>query len=108
LKTLLPHVAAIVHHGGMGTTAEALRAGVAQLAVPFAWDQFDNGARIAALGVGKVLHAQKLTVHRLEQALAAILASSAILTQCARMAVEFATHPGIENVCQEIEARLGL
>ncbi len=108
LKALLPHVAAIVHHGGIGTTAEALRAGVPQLAVPFAWDQFDNGARIAALGVGNVLHAQKLTARRLEQALAAILTSSAMLTQCAHMAKEFAAHPGIENVCQEIEEKLGL
>src|SRR5262249_22764637 len=45
LRQLLPRVAALVHHGGIGTTAEALRAGVPQLVIPLAFDQFDNGAR---------------------------------------------------------------
>jgi rhamnosyltransferase subunit B len=50
---LLPRVAALVHHGGIGTTAAALAAGVPQLIAPFAFDQFDNAARIVRLGVGQ-------------------------------------------------------
>ena len=50
---LLPQVAALVHHGGIGTTAAALAAGVPQLIAPFAFDQFDNAARIVRLGVGQ-------------------------------------------------------
>ncbi|MDH5527084.1 MAG: glycosyltransferase [Nitrospirota bacterium] len=42
----------IVHQGGIGTTAEALRAGVPQLVVPFGSDQYDNGERIKRLGCG--------------------------------------------------------
>ena len=57
LRRLLPHAAALVHHGGIGTTAEALRAGTPQLVVPLAHDQFDNAARVAALGVGASLRA---------------------------------------------------
>lgn len=49
---LLPHCAALVHHGGMGTTAQALAAGIPQLITPFAWDQYDNAARIKRLHVG--------------------------------------------------------
>lgn len=48
---LLPRAAAFVHHGGIGSTAQALRAGVPQLVRPVAYDQFDNAARAAALGV---------------------------------------------------------
>jgi len=49
---LFPRAAAIVHHGGIGTTGQALRAGVPQLVIPFMADQFDNAARIVRMGVG--------------------------------------------------------
>jgi rhamnosyltransferase subunit B len=55
LAALLPHAAALVHHGGIGTTAEALRAGVPQGIAPLAYDQFDNAARVEALGAGRRL-----------------------------------------------------
>ena len=70
---LLPRVAAIVHHGGVGTTAEALRAGVPQLVMPFAFDQFDNGIRVSALGVGQTLVATRLSTRRMCGKLRAIL-----------------------------------
>ncbi len=50
---LLPQVAALVHHGGIGTTVAALAAGTPQLVVPFAFDQFDNAVRVVRLGVGR-------------------------------------------------------
>jgi UDP:flavonoid glycosyltransferase YjiC (YdhE family) len=49
---LFLHAAAILHHGGVGTTGQALRAGRPQLVVPFMSDQFDHAARIVRLGVG--------------------------------------------------------
>ena len=52
LPAWLPRVLALVHHGGIGTVAAALRAGVPQLVVPFAHDQFDNAARVEGLGAG--------------------------------------------------------
>ena len=42
LPSLLPHCRGCVHHGGVGTSAECLRAGVPQLVVPTQFDQFDN------------------------------------------------------------------
>jgi vancomycin aglycone glucosyltransferase len=50
--TLFPRVDLIVHHGGAGTTASALRSGVPQLIVPHIVDQFFHGRRIAELGIG--------------------------------------------------------
>jgi UDP:flavonoid glycosyltransferase YjiC (YdhE family) len=49
---LFEHCAAIVHHGGIGTTGQALRAGRPQLVVPCFGDQYDNAARVQALGSG--------------------------------------------------------
>lgn len=53
---VFPHVAAIVQHGGIGTLALALAAGVPQLLMPFAHDHFDNCARVCRLGAGLRLH----------------------------------------------------
>lgn len=51
LSRVLPRAAAILHHGGIGTAAQALAAGVPQLMIPRIFDQFDNAARLQNLGV---------------------------------------------------------
>ena len=51
---LLPHVAAVVHHGGAGTTTAAARAGRGQVVVPHLYDQYYWGHRIAELRIGVV------------------------------------------------------
>jgi UDP:flavonoid glycosyltransferase YjiC (YdhE family) len=54
----------VVHHGGVGTTAKALAAGVPQVVVPVAYDQPDNGRRVVRLGVGAMLPAKRRPVGR--------------------------------------------
>ena len=54
-SALMPRLRALVHHGGIGTSAQALAAGIPQLVVPFAHDQFDNAARLRRLGVADTL-----------------------------------------------------
>jgi rhamnosyltransferase subunit B len=56
---LFVRAAAVVHHGGIGTTQEALRAGCPELVVPHGFDQPDNAARVVRLGVGDVLPASR-------------------------------------------------
>lgn len=51
-SAVLPRAAAIVHHGGIGTTAQALAAGLPQVITPFAFDQPQNAKALEALGVG--------------------------------------------------------
>jgi UDP:flavonoid glycosyltransferase YjiC (YdhE family) len=51
-RQLLRHCRAIVHHGGIGTTAAALEAGCPQLILPMAWDQPDNAARVVKFDAG--------------------------------------------------------
>jgi UDP:flavonoid glycosyltransferase YjiC (YdhE family) len=66
---LLPSVACLVHHGGIGTSAQAMRAGVRQVVTPMAHDQLDNAARMEKLGIARVIPAAKLTGARLAKAI---------------------------------------
>lgn len=61
LALVLPHAALLVHHGGIGTTARALEAGIPQIISPQAFDQPDNGDRISRLGVGAMIARPKLS-----------------------------------------------
>jgi rhamnosyltransferase subunit B len=88
LRTLLPRCAALVHHGGIGSTAEALRAGVPQVIVPLAYDQFDNAARVEALGAGAMVRggAPGARPRALAATLQRTLQSDRIRAGCARVA----------------------
>lgn len=58
---LLPRARALVHHGGIGTLAQGLRAGLPQVAVPSGFDQFDNAHRLKSLGCGDICAPHQLT-----------------------------------------------
>jgi rhamnosyltransferase subunit B len=105
LRTLLPHAAALIHHGGIGTTAEALRAGTPQLVVPLAHDQFDNGARVTALGVGASLPAARLNERRLVRALGGLLAAPGLNERTRAVAGGFQPGAGIDRMCDALTSR---
>ena len=102
LKKLLPHTRALVHHGGIGTTAEALRAATPQLIVPMAFDQFDNGARVQSLGAGLVLRHDRLSAASLTQALERLIASSYISIQCDALSTHLSPEPDLDTVLDAI------
>lgn len=72
-RRLFPRCAAVVHHGGIGTVAEALAAGVPQLVLPVAFDQTDNAVRVKRLGGGDWLLARRAGPARMAAALAAVM-----------------------------------
>lgn len=77
---LFPRVAAIVHHGGAGTTATAARAGVPQIIVPHVGDQFFHGRRVHDLGLGpRPIPRWRLTERHLGAAVAEVLGSRRML-----------------------------
>ena len=76
---LFPRVQAVVHHGGAGTTAQAIRASVPSLVLPAMADQYFWGARVAALSVGpKPIPQRTLTVRSLVDGLRAATQTAAI------------------------------
>ena len=78
---LLPRLAALVHHGGIGTTAQALAAGLPQAVLPFAHDQFDNATRLVERGVALRLTARS-SVRQWTDTLARLLNDKSIATAC--------------------------
>lgn len=79
---VFPHAAAIVHHGGIGTSTEALRSGRPMLVVPHGFDQFDNAARLQRMGVARVLHARHYSAETAMPLLSELL-DHASYSQCA-------------------------
>lgn len=70
---IMPRAAAVIHHCGIGTTAQALASGRPQVAVAFAHDQPDNARRVARLGVGVGLPARDVTAASLRKSLETVL-----------------------------------
>jgi UDP:flavonoid glycosyltransferase YjiC (YdhE family) len=68
---VFPRARAVVHHGGIGTTGQAMGAGRPQLVTPFLGDQFDNAERLQRLGVARVLDGKTATAASLCEELAA-------------------------------------
>jgi UDP:flavonoid glycosyltransferase YjiC (YdhE family) len=73
LDAVLPHAAAVVHHGGVGTCGESLRAGIPSLIIPFGYDQPDNAERLRKLGVARVIRRHKVSEETLFHGLSKIL-----------------------------------
>lgn len=83
---LFPRVAAVMHHGGAGTTAAGLRAGRPTATVPVGIDQFFWGRRVAALGVGvPPLPSRALTADRVTSAIAQIASDTTLRQQAAAL-----------------------
>ena len=72
-ETLLTRACAMVHHGGVGTTSNGLRAGIPTLIVPFAFDQPDNAAHAARLGSSRTLPRAKYRAARVAKELDILL-----------------------------------
>jgi UDP:flavonoid glycosyltransferase YjiC (YdhE family) len=99
---LLPRCAALVHHGGIGTTAQALRAGVPQVIMPMSHDQFDNAARVRRLGVGGEVPRKKYMADRVARELAGIVDSPAVAQACRKVQKQF-TGDALSMTCEVIE-----
>lgn len=104
---LLPRLAAFVHHGGIGSTAQALRAGVPQLICPAAYDQFDNAQRACRLGVASELLPEHYQPAAVAAALRRLTVDADVQAQCRLAALQLAAdQPGITRACEQIESRL--
>jgi sterol 3beta-glucosyltransferase len=104
---LFPRVAAIVHHGGAGTTAAGLRAGVPAVIVPFFGDQPFWGQRIAELGVGpRPVLRKKLTVERLAEAIQMAVTDDGMRQRAADLGSRIRAEDGVGRAVEIIQHSL--
>lgn len=73
LADVLPRAGAFVHHGGIGSAAQAIAAGAPQLVLASAYDQFENGARLTQLGLARWLREGSAPATQLQQSLSDVL-----------------------------------
>ncbi|MGL4609072.1 MAG: glycosyltransferase [Trueperaceae bacterium] len=106
---LFPRVAAVVHHGGAGTTAAGLRAGVPSIVIPFFGDQPFWGERVAELGVGpKPIPRKTLTAENLASAIQTAVTDKEMRQRAAALGKKIQAENGIASavaVIAEIEKR---
>jgi UDP:flavonoid glycosyltransferase YjiC (YdhE family) len=100
---LFPRMAAVVHHGGAGTTSASLRSGVPTIIVPFLLDQPFWGKRVYDLGVGpKPIPRCKLTIERLADAMTEAVTSSEIRQRAVELGRKIRAEDGIANAIEVI------
>lgn len=95
---LLPHCAAIVHHGGIGTTSQALLAGIPQVIRPLAYDQFDNASRVESIGCGRWLRRDA----DLTSTLRTLLDESAKRNRCQEYSEKLSHGGGAAQAAEEV------
>ena len=105
-RRLLPRTAAIVHHGGIGTVAAALSAGIPQLVMPLSHDQPDNARRLERLGVGATLLPKQFIGGRVAQVLEELLENPAVQGRAAALAPRVDYAAALDETCAALEQLL--
>ncbi|SDX00600.1 UDP:flavonoid glycosyltransferase YjiC, YdhE family [Hydrobacter penzbergensis] len=72
---VFPFSSAVVHHGGIGTTAHLLHSGVPSVVVPYSHDQPDNAYRLKKLGVSEICYRHKISVSKLKSSLKKVIST---------------------------------
>jgi UDP:flavonoid glycosyltransferase YjiC (YdhE family) len=101
--TLFPRAKIVVHQGGVGTTAQALRAGIPSLVMPYSHDQPDNARRVQRLGAGLVLRRQKYTPARVVRSLRKLLTDPSYKLKAKEAAAILSKENGLKTACDELE-----
>jgi sterol 3beta-glucosyltransferase len=104
---LFPRMAMVIHHGGSGTTAFGLRSGIPSCVVPFVFDQFYWGERIAQMGVGhKPIPYKELNVKRLTEAIRFGVSDPQTKQKAFELGQRIRAEKGIENALNIFEKML--
>jgi rhamnosyltransferase subunit B len=103
LGKVLSSCRAIVHHGGVGTLGQALKAGVPQLIRPLAYDQFDNAYRVTIKKLGSYILARQYTAERLSRKLSGMLADTEIINNCKEVSRHIDSETALDRLADRIE-----
>lgn len=97
---------AIVHQGGVGTTAQALRAGRPTLVMPYSHDQPDNAARVERLGTSQTIPCKQYVAKRVARQLEDLLEDPSYATKAAEIGNSMRAEDGVKAACDAIEKQI--
>jgi len=103
---VFPRAAIVVHQGGIGTTAQALRAGRPMVVVPCGGDQYDNSARVERLGAGLTITQERYNRARAIVALREILEHPKYGERAETLGQRIRAEDGVRDACDAIEEQL--
>lgn len=102
-STVFPRVAAVVHPGGIGTIAQALRAATPMIVVPYSFDQPDNAARLRRAGVSETIPRHRYRPDRIAPTLRRILEESSYRENARSLALQMQNEPGARGAADAVE-----
>jgi UDP:flavonoid glycosyltransferase YjiC (YdhE family) len=105
---IFPRAAAIVHQGGVGTTAQALRSGRPMIVMPHAFDQPDNADRVTRMGVGLTIPKAKYNADRATRALGRLLNEPSFASRAAAVGAKIREEDGTPVSCDLLIRKFGL
>lgn len=105
-SSVYPRCAAVIHHGGIGTLAQALRAGVPSLVVPWGADQFFTAGQVSRIGAGRWLPRRGYSAERARTSLGALLNDDDYRHSAQAIAAKIATEDGPGAICAAVERAL--
>ncbi|MGR9106948.1 MAG: glycosyltransferase [Gammaproteobacteria bacterium] len=101
---VFPRCKAIVHHGGIGTLAKGLAAGIPQLIMPIAYDQPDNALALKRLGTGDLICQQDFNPDRVADTLGRMIDSPLMISRCRSFSAKTDTRTALDETCSVIES----
>ncbi len=102
---IFPRSIAIVHQGGIGTTAQALRSGRPMLIIPYSHDQPDNAARAERLGVARTIKRTDYNAVTAATELKQLLNNPKYTERATNVGQQIQSENGVKTACDAIEAR---
>jgi rhamnosyltransferase subunit B len=100
---VLPRAALLVYHGGVGTLAQGIKAGIPHLVVPHGYDQFDSGWRIEQLGLGRSIPQSSYRARRVARTMEGILRDSTSAQRRSEFASRIDSADALTRACKLIE-----
>ena len=103
---IFPHACALAHQGGIGTTAQALRAGRPTLVMPYSHDQPDNAARVERLGTSRTISRNQYSASRAAKELRELLDNPSYTAKAREIKDIIQLENGVCVACDQIEKQL--
>jgi rhamnosyltransferase subunit B len=101
---LLPRASLMVYHGGIGTLAQGIKAGVRHLVVPHGYDQFDSGWRIEQLGLGRCIPDSRYRAARVAPVMRQLLDDASLMQRCRQFSSRVDSPATLAHACELLES----